>query len=330
MRVSAVTPTIALDAKGKHHGHLVLPHSRDDSAWGSIRIPITIIGNGTGPTALLSGANHGDEYEGPLALLDLARTLEPSEVSGRLIIVPFLNFPAFRAGKRTSPIDAGNMNRAFPGRPDGTITEKIADYVQRYLLPMADIVLDFHSGGKTLEFLPYAACHILENKAQEARCRAARDAFNAPCSLEMIEIDAVGMYDTAAEEMGKTFVTTELGGGGTCSPQTVAIARKGARNLLIHAGILTGTPEIGPSQHLTQPDIGSYYFAPQGGLCEHLVTLGQTVCANDVLARIWDCENTGLAPREIRAEIDAILITRHQPGLIQSGDCIAVLATQTN
>ncbi len=115
-------------------------------------IPICVIKNGEGPTALLTGANHGDEYEGPIALLKLAYDLKPEQVSGRVIIVPAMNYPAFRAGRRTSPIDAGNMNRIFPGRPDGTVTEKIADYFQRFLLPLADIVLDFHSGGRTLDF----------------------------------------------------------------------------------------------------------------------------------------------------------------------------------
>ena len=161
MRPSPIVPTIDLDAQGVQHGHLRLPYSRDDSAWGSVMIPICVIRNGDGPTALLTGGNHGDEYEGPLALFELARTLDPKDVSGTVIIVPAMNYPAFRAGTRTSPIDKGNMNRAFPGRPDGTVTEKIADYFQRHLLPMADIVLDFHSGGRTLDFLPYCAAHRL-------------------------------------------------------------------------------------------------------------------------------------------------------------------------
>ncbi|TGV17774.1 succinylglutamate desuccinylase/aspartoacylase family protein, partial [Mesorhizobium sp. M4B.F.Ca.ET.143.01.1.1] len=135
-------------------------------------IPICVIRNGKGPAALLTGGNHGDEYEGPLALYELARTLDPSQVSGTVIIVPAMNYPAFRAGTRTSPIDKGNMNRSFPGRPDGTVTEKIADYFQRELLPRADIVFDFHSGGKTLDFVPFCAAHTLPDKEQEKKAFA--------------------------------------------------------------------------------------------------------------------------------------------------------------
>ena len=229
---SPIVPTLDLAAPGVRHGFLRLPYSRDDSAWGSVMIPITVVANGEGPTALLTGGNHGDEYEGPIALFDLARRLRPEEVSGRVIIVPAMNYPAFRAGTRTSPIDKGNLNRTFPGRPDGTVTQKIADFFQRHLLPMADIVLDFHSGGRTLDFVPFAAAHILPDKAQEAASFAAVAAFGAPYSMKMLEIDAVGMYDTAAEEQGKIFVTTELGGGGTSTANTVGIARRGVANVL--------------------------------------------------------------------------------------------------
>ncbi|MGH7153886.1 MAG: N-alpha-acetyl diaminobutyric acid deacetylase DoeB, partial [Acetobacteraceae bacterium] len=199
---SPVAANIAFDTDGVQHGFLRLPHSRDDSAWGSVMIPIAVIRNGDGPTALLIGANHGDEYEGPIALFDLARSLAAEAIQGRVIVLPAMNYPAFRAGTRTSPIDRGNLNRSFPGRPDGTITEKIADYVTRELLPMADVVLDIHSGGRTLDFLPFAAAHVLADAAQGARCMAAVKAFGAPYSMRMREIDAVGMYDSVAEAMG--------------------------------------------------------------------------------------------------------------------------------
>ena len=128
LRPSPIVPSVNYEKDGVQHGHLRLPYSRDDSAWGSVMIPICVVRNGSGPTALLTGANHGDEYEGPLALFDLARRLDPQDVSGTVIIVPAMNYPAFRSSTRTSPIDKGNMNRSFPGRPDGTVTQKIADY----------------------------------------------------------------------------------------------------------------------------------------------------------------------------------------------------------
>ena len=105
MKKNPIAPTIPFDRDGIHHGFLRLPYSCDDSAWGSIMIPITVIRNGDGPTALLTGGNHGDEYEGPVALQEMTVTLKPEDITGRVIIVPAFNYPAFRAGRRTSPLD---------------------------------------------------------------------------------------------------------------------------------------------------------------------------------------------------------------------------------
>ncbi|MDW6026132.1 N(2)-acetyl-L-2,4-diaminobutanoate deacetylase DoeB [Mesorhizobium sp. BAC0120] len=328
LRPSPITPTVDFDGQGVQHGFLRLPYSRDDSAWGSVMIPITVIRNGSGPTALLTGANHGDEYEGPLALFDLARTLDARDVSGTVIFVPAMNYPAFRAGTRTSPIDKGNMNRTFPGRPDGTVTQKIADYFQRELLPRADIVLDFHSGGKTLDFVPFCAAHVLPDKAQEEKAFAAVEAFSAPYSVKMLEIDTVGMYDSAAEEMGKVFVTTELGGGGTSRAETVRIARRGVVNVLRHAGIVKGTPDRQPTEWLDMPDGDCFSFAEDDGMIETMVDLGGEVRKGEVIARIHDVTRTGTAPKEIRAKMDGMLAARHFPGLVKAGDCAAVLAVR--
>jgi len=326
MRPSPISASVDFDREGIQHGFLRLPYSRDDSAWGAVMIPIAVAKRGQGPTALLTGANHGDEYEGPIALFNLADELDLDRVSGRVIIVPAMNYPAFRAGTRTSPIDRGNMNRAFPGRPDGTVTEKIADYFQRHLLPLADVVLDIHSGGKTLQFVPFAATHVLPDPAQMKRCEAAVEAFNAPYGMKLLELDTVGMYDTAAEAMGKVFVSTELGGGGSATAATAEIARRGVRNLLVHAGISAGKIERRPAVMLDMPGGHCYSTSESAGLLEMAVDLGAKVKKGDVIARVHDHERTGGTTREYRAGLDGILAGRHFPGLVQTGDTIAVVA----
>ncbi len=326
MTKSPITPTIPLDQPGAHHGFLRLPYSRDDSAWGSVMIPISVINGGEGPTALFSGGNHGDEYEGPIALQELAATLDPAQVTGRVIILPMMNMPAFAAGRRCSPIDGGNMNRSFPGRPDGTVTQKIAHYIATELVPLADVVLDYHSGGRTLDFLPFAAAHILPDKKQEAACMAAMQAFNAPYSMKMLEIDAVGMFDTEVEEQGKVLVTTELGGAGTSTAKSVAVARKGARNLLIHAGILQGEPEVAESITLDMPDERCFTFSEANALLEPLVDLGDEVTEGQPIARLWSSDRSGQPALLAHAGLSGILTARHVPGLVKMGDCIGVVA----
>jgi N-alpha-acetyl-L-2,4-diaminobutyrate deacetylase len=321
-----ISATVDFDQDGVQHGFLKLPHSHDDSGWGSMMIPITIAKNGEGPTLLFTGANHGDEYEGPIALFDLAQSINADDLSGRVIIVPGMNYPAFRAGKRTSPIDGGNMNRVFPGNPAGTLTEKIADYFQRTLLPMADYVVDFHSGGKTMEFLPFCCAHVLEDKEQQARCIAAMQAFNAPHSMMLLELDAASMYDTAAENQGKIFIGTELAGGGSASAATIAIAKKGIRNILRHAGITRGDLEVAETINLDMPDQNCFVFSESDGLLELCVDLGAEVKAGDLLGRVHDIKRTGLAPTDYHAKIDGIFSGRHFPGQIAMGDFLGVIA----
>ena len=323
---SPVLATVDFDAEGVQHGYLKVPYSGDDSGWGAVMIPLTVVKNDVGPTVILTGANHGDEYEGPIALWWLSNELKSKDIRGRVIIVPAMNYPAFKAGKRTSSIDGGNMNRAFPGRPDGTITEIIADYFNRVLLPMADYVVDLHSGGKTLDFVPFACAHVLEDKHQQARCIAAMEAFNAPYSLMLLELDSAKMYDTAAEKMGKVFIGTELGGGGSASATTVAIAKRGILNLLKHAGILSGEPERGPSISLVTPDHRSFVTSEHSGLLEMCVDLGSDVKNGEVIALVHDIERTGTQPVEYKATIDGVLAGRHYPSLTQPGDNLAVIA----
>ncbi len=328
MKTNPITATVNLDADGIHHGHLKLPHSDDRSAWGAIMTPLAVVKNGSGPTALLSGGNHGDEYEGPIALLDLLNRIDLDQVRGRIIVVPMMNYPAFCAGTRTSPIDHGNMNRVFPGKADGTATEKMADYFQRTLLPLADYVLDIHSGGKSLQFIPFAAIHALEDAAQQARCAAAMRAFAAPYSVTLRELDAGGMYDSAAEAQGKVFVSTELGGGGSTTTHTNEIARTGVNNFLIHAGILAQPPVARNSVQLEMPDSNCFITAAHAGLLEPLAEPGERVKTGQPIATIHHTERTGQPPIRYQSTTSGILLGRHHPGLVQRGDMIAAIATE--
>ncbi len=290
-------------------------------------MPIAVISHGQGPTLLLAGGNHGDEYEGPIALLKLARSLPPEALQGRVILLPAMNLPAVLAGTRVSPIDQVNMNRAFPGDPRGTPTLMIADYVRRRLLPLADAVLDLHSGGKTLCFVPFCGMHQLGDAAQMAATRAALLAFGAPLSLIIREFDVVGMLDTAVEEQGKPFLFTELGGGGTATAATVRIAERGIRNLLVHFGMLDEQALPLPTRLMHSPDASWFVIAEDRGILEMLVDLEGEVAAGQPLAQIHDVERPQQPPAVYRAGQSGLLIGRHAPGLIKPGDCLAVIAT---
>ena len=324
--------SIDIEAEGKQFGHLSVPHSRNDSGWGALHLPVVSIRNGDGPTVVLTGGNHGDEYEGPIALLKLVRSLAPSQVSGRVIVIPALNYAAVMGGARVSPIDGVNMNRAFPGRRDGSVTEMIAHFVQHRILPGCDALFDIHSGGKTMMFSPFACYHRLPDEALTRRARGAVAAMAAPISLELVELDAEGMLDTAVEEMGKLFVGTELGGGGTTTTTTVAIAETAVRNLLAHLGVIDEKPVsreargLPPSREMHMPDPGCYLIADDAGLYEALVDLDLDVREGDPVGQIHFPERPERAPVVYRAGTSGTVIGRTHKVLVGPGDFLALIA----
>ncbi|MCE8024200.1 MULTISPECIES: N(2)-acetyl-L-2,4-diaminobutanoate deacetylase DoeB [Halomonadaceae] len=327
-RPSPISATVDFDADGVQHGFLKLPISTDESAWGAVMIPVTVVKNGEGPTALLTGGNHGDEYEGITALMKLSSSLRAEDVSGRVIIVPMMNMPAAMAGKRTSPMDGGNLNRSFPGDPDGTVTEKIADYFTRVITPMCDVVLDLHSGGRTLDIIPFGASHVLDDPEQQRQALEGAKAFGAPYAMMMFELDAAALFDTAVESQGKVFVATELGGGGTSTPESLALTERGVRNFLIYFGLLQGEVEMPaePQIYLDMPDASCYVQSEHTGLLELTLALGDRVEKGQVIARVYDMTRSGATPVEYHAGRDGILAARRFPALVNMGDTIAVIA----
>jgi len=323
-----VSSSINLEATGKQHGHFSLPHSANESAWGSIRLPVTVINNGDGPTVTITAGNHGDEYEGPLAILKLANELQAEDISGRLILLPCLNAPAVANASRLSPIDQKNMNRSFPGDRLGSVTDKIADYITNHVINLSDYVLDIHSGGKSLEFIPLAAVHFLADRELQKKAEEMMIAFGAPNSLRMRELDDRGMLDTLVESAGKVFVTTEIGGGGSVTRESLEIALTGCRNFLIQTGLLQQELELRSTRMLEMPEENCFVVADDDGMLEMCAHLGGPVYRGSPIARVHDFNNTGRQPQEYLASRDGILMARHFPGLISSGDCLAVIAEE--
>lgn len=329
---SRISASVDYDQAGKQFGYLSIPHSRDDSAWGCLRMPIVVIKSGEGPTVMFAGGNHGDEYEGPIAVMNLARNLDPKTLQGRVILIPALNFPAVCSGTRTSPIDGGNMNRSFPGASRGSITNMIAHYVYSQILPLCDVVVDIHSGGKTLNFVPAAIMHELEDQSRMEATLDALLAFGAPVGLVLRELDADGMMDTAVESMGKIFISTELGGGGSVTAETLRVADIGVRNVLRHFGLLDEPVvrredyDLEPTRLMHTPDADCFIISDDEGIYEVVADLGTEVEMGQVIGRVHNHQDPSREPVEYRSHRSGLLLCRHYPGHIKRGDCAAVIA----
>ncbi|HEV7265286.1 MAG TPA: succinylglutamate desuccinylase/aspartoacylase family protein [Falsiroseomonas sp.] len=329
MTNSPVAVEVDLWGSGRQAGQLRVPQSRDDSGWGTIPVPIVVLANGTGPTVLLTAGNHGDEYEGQVALLDLARTLRPEEVQGRVILLPAMHYPACLAGRRLSPLDGRDFNRCFPGDPFGGFALSLAHFVDSVLLPICDMQMDLHSGGTGMDIVPSAVGHILDHAEMQARTLAMADAFGAPVTLLLKEVNAGPTLLAAAENRGVVALSSELGGGGRLNPQALTITKRGVRNVLRDAGVLEGLPEMGehgPSRRMTVPDLGHYVFAPCDGIWEAAHRLGETVRAETPAGLLHRIEDPTAPPIELSYRATGLLWCVRHAGRVKAGDPVAVMA----
>lgn len=320
-----IAATVDYERAGKQVGWLNLPYSDTRSAYGNLRIPICVVKHGSGPTALLMAGNHGDEYEGQIALNKFIRSVDAARIEGRIIIVPAANLPAALAGTRVSPVDDKNMNRVFPGDADGTPTEQMAHYYDSVLFAMADIFGDFHSGGSSLDFSPYCGFNTTPGVPRELfeRCLAAARAVGAPLTVNFGEDLDTRVSAIAALRRGIVKIGGEFGGGGGVSVAGVRLVEQGIRNLLAHVGI-SGEPPAAPppTRLLSVPGPAHFVLAPEPGLFEPFVELGDTVQAGQPAGQVVFIDNPAREPVPVHFEADGLIICRRHFGRVERGDCV--------
>lgn len=329
MTDSLITAEVDFNAFGKQTGFLRIPHSVHHSAYGWVPCPIVVVKNGVGPTILLIAGNHGDEYEGQIALARLARDLSVDDIQGRVIILTMANPPAARAGLRTSPIDAGNLNRSFPGNAQGTPTEMIAHYIEDVLMPLADYMVDLHSGGTSL-YYPATLLRGMGSSPDEtdqlARLQVAFDlpyawVFTSGGGRNSTARTAMG----AANRKGVISIMAELGGGGVTTPDILHQTERGLRRVLHSLGML---PDYTPDQTNGTREvnaIGSVY-AYEAGVLELLVNIGDPVSQNDTVALIHHPETPWKEPDKVRTPYDGMILCKRALGQVERGDAVFQIA----
>ncbi len=328
MSATQIVTSIDFEQPGKQLGHLAIPQSTNTSGWATEYLPIAVINGAPGPTALIIGGNHGDEYEGPVTLLNLARSLEPESIRGRIIMLPMLNRPAIAAGARLSPLDGKNMNRVFPGRADGTITEMIAHYVTTTLFPLADLVIDIHSGGRSAHFLPLVSMHHIPNHEQLRSMIDLAQAWGAPYILLYRDVGGTGLLPGEAERLGKLTLGTEMGSAAQFGVEMLNLTEQGVCNTLRQAGILTdrAPDSTTPAQVMAADQYDDYIMAPVSGIFEPFVEMGAWMVAGQTIGQIHSIERPFESPLLVSAKTNGLLISRRAFPLVRQGDCLATLA----
>ena len=315
-------------APGRWLGWLSIPHSRHDSGYGVIPVPIAVLDGGEGPSVLLTAGNHGDEYEGQAVLRELIHALDPANLKGRLIVLPALNLPAVLAGRRDSPLDGGNLNRLFPGDPNGGPTSMLAHFVDTELLPRVAWALDFHSGGSSMEYLPCAMVRGCDDTELAARLEAAMRAMRLELALVVQATQDARTLPAAGLARGVVHVACEIGGGGSLTPASVAAAERALRGFLDHAGVLgDDAPPASPPRLMHVAGSDYFLFAPARGLFVPEVALGKTVAAGQRAGRILAIEEPERPPVALRFARAGLVVCRRVPAQVAPGDCVAHVAT---
>lgn len=346
---SLITTDVDYEREGFQQGALRLPYSHDRSGYGHIPIPVAVLQRGTGPTVLLTGGNHGDEYEGPVALMKLVRRMRDMPLAGRLIVIPALNLPAVLQGTRTSPLDGANLNRVFPGARHGSLTEMIAHYLDTELFPRADLVFDIHAGGASTNYLPTLMVAPPQQAQRKADYRRLVEAFGAPRVMVMDLLGEDRTYGAAVARHGIHFLCGEFGGHAVCTPAGVGIVEDGIERLLVAMGMVAGGPPgdsstaagqgagrpssvrriAGPAEPprlLKVAGEGHYAFAPVGGIFEPGFGLGDEIAAGQLAGAIHDPRRPGEAPVEVRFRQGGLAVCIRALARVEPGDCLGHLA----
>lgn len=282
----------------KGQGYLPVAARGDGS---SIPLPLLVVnGLHQGPTFVVSGGVHGDEYEGPEAVQRLWRQLDPGKLRGVFLGVPVVNVPAFEVGMRKSPIDHLNMNRIFPGRQNGFISERIAYLFFNEIVLKADCFLDLHAGGNAFAMAPMVI--YLETGDDEFRARELAVAKAAGVDLLWKGRGLWASPHVEAVKRGIPAILAEIGQEGRCSQPLVELSQRTALNLMRYLGMVEGSPQLPEKWTIVE---GTYMHSQVGGSFHPRAQLREAVRQGDVVGIVTDL--FGEVLETIKAPYDGII-----------------------
>jgi predicted deacylase len=291
----------------------------------ALSIPVAVAhGAKAGPVlALLAGA-HGTEYASIIALQKLIAAIDAKELSGTVIIVPLLNVPSFvKIVTHLNPTDGKNMNRMYPGRPEGTQTDRASHLITTQVVEQSDHVIDFHGGDIDESLRPYSYWNQTGRAAQDAISRGMVLAFG----LDHIVISpnrprdpAASVYfENTATTRGKPSIIVEAGHAGTVEDHDVALLVNGTLSVMRHLKMLPGAPA--PVENPVWIDHLADVAADQSGIFYPLVKRGAYVTAGMKIGYVTDYVGRHLI--DVRAkEAGVVLYVRAVP-TINKGEAIA-------
>jgi predicted deacylase len=276
----------------------------------------------SGPTVLITAGVHGDEYEGPAAVAVVSRELAKASLHGRVLLVPVVNPLARLTGTRLTQEDNKNLARSFPGKSDGSVTDRLACAVFEHLLLSADFLIDLHSGGVEYLFVPLAGFYGEIVSTNHSYISARR--FGLPSLWQLPPTP--GVLSNEAIRIGKVAIGHEYLGAGQLSQDGVEAYTTGVRNCLQGWSILPGKAASAlPAQRCYT---GDWQLSTASGLFIPHILLGDLVEEGALLATIHD--ERGEAVESLRAPFAGDVLGLRSKAHIQQGAWAVLLGRRHN
>lgn len=274
-----------------------------------LEIPVSVIhGKEPGKVLALVAGTHGYEYTSILALQRLLPQLDPSRMRGSVILVHMANPETFYARRIYTSSDGKNLNRVYPGKRDGTISERIAEAITREVIDQATHVIDMHCGDGNESLRPYSYWMTGNDPVVDAQSKE----LNLAYGLDHIVIDhsrSKDVKDSRYTAMtgvlrGKPSITAESGSLGRIDDASVDAHLRGALSVINHLAIM-----VAPSVRVTSPvwiDKSEVLTSPATGVWEPVIDQKDAVVAGSLVGRVKDASGRILA--EVRAPFAGVML----------------------
>ena len=298
-------------------GHLHTGHFPDGRP---VEIPVVIAQGGQdGPTLWLHGCVHGNEYCGTFIIHEMLRTLDVQQLAGTVVALPILNINAFRRMQRMSPFEGyggGDLNRCFPGDPQGSLTQQIAHAVYSHLKQHADALIDFHTAMTTdVRWALYTDAEGEVGKRAEGIARAFGYDSTLPAPMDILAGSAIM---TAARDGIPGYIVEAGGKGGAFDRSTVVDGCVRLNNVMRHLGMLPGdVTDYGP---LTYFSNFAWIMSTRGGLFQRSVRCGDRIEEGTVLGQYYDLY--GNPDGEARSPHAGVVLAIHPGPLMANGETL--------
>ncbi len=297
-------------------------------------IPVSVVkGDKPGPTVLMVAGVHGYEFSPILAAQRLAQEIDPETLSGEVIIVRIAHVPAFEGrSPYVNPNDRKNLNRSFPGKVDGTQTERIAWALSSIIIPAADFVLDVH-GGDGAEWLD-AFIGVyggpLSSDYQSALNFAEAMGFPNIVRYSMNtqeQVDRLRSLNRQAVAQGVPTILVEIGQNGSRDPGHVETIVSGLKRGLRTLGMSEGASEA-VNKPLRYFDGTQSVPVSHSGVWTPILAKGRAVERGDILGTIHDYE--GRLVETVTAPVSGFTIYGLAGPPVRAGESIATIAQPTS